>query len=340
MYSLNSISEFKKLVNNRICETNTGEVLQDVSESGKVRNWDKKKDMNLGMADLYRKATLIDENLISPSRLQQMESCASYLVFGNTEGKKKLVDANFCRVRLCPMCNWRKSLKMFSQVSEITDLMMSEHKVRFIFLTLTVKNPIAEELTNTLNSMNEGFKWLVQKKITFASARRLKENLLGYLKSTEITYNSKTDTYHPHFHILLAVKSTYFKSGYIKQKEYQNMWKQALKLDYAPMVDVRVIKNATSKTIAEMSKYPTKTADLLKIEDEDKAVKALITLHRAMFKRRLVTFGGLFRDIKTRLELDDIEEGSLVHVETKQEQLNNVAYTLFKYSANFGCYIC
>ena len=118
------------------------------------------------------------------------------------------------------------------------------------------------------------------------------------------------------------------------------MWQQALHLDYLPQVDVRVIKNSTSHTIAEMSKYPVKTADLLKIKDDDKAVKALITLHNAMFKRRLVTFGGIFKDIKARLKLDDLEDGSLVHTESKSEGLNGVAYTLFRYSKVYGCYIC
>lgn len=336
-----SIDEFSVEVNNRICETGTGEILTDVAESGKTRNWSDKKSMNLKMSDLYQKAMQIDETVMSPSRLQQMRDCASYLVFGQKEGKKKLVDANFCRVRLCPMCNWRKSLKLFAQVSEITDVLLAEKpSVRFIFLTLTVKNPIAEELTKTLNQMNEGFQWLVQKSKTFAPAKKLKENLLGYLKSTEITYNSKTNTYHPHFHVLFEVKSSYFATGYIKQKDYVQMWKSALKLDYDPQVDVRNIKNATSRVIAEVAKYPVKTADLLKLKNETQAVNALITLHHAMHKRRLITFGGDFKDIRRRLKLDDVEEGSLIHTETKTEGLNNVAYTLFKYDVGCGCYIC
>ena len=335
------VDEFSVEVNNRICETGTGEILQDVSESGKVRNWDEKKKTNLQMVNLYQKAMLKDESVMSFSRLMQMKDCANYLVFSDDGGKKKLVDANFCRVRLCPVCNWRKSLKMFSQVSEITDVLLKEKPwVRFIFLTLTLKNPTAEELKGSLDKMNEGFKWLVQKSKTFAPAKILKENLLGYLKSTEITFNSRQNTYHPHFHVLLELKSNYFATGYIKQSEYVQMWKQALKLDYNPQVDVRIIRNASSRVIAEMSKYPTKTADLLKLKNENQAVDALITLHNAMRNRRLVTFGGDFKEIRRRLKLDDIETGSLVHTETKNEGLNNVAYTLFKYNANYGCYIC
>ena len=48
---------------------------------------------------------------------------------------------------------------------------------------------------------------------------------------------------HPHFHVILAVRSSYFKNLYIKQDEWQEMWKIALRADYAPSVDVRIIKS-------------------------------------------------------------------------------------------------
>lgn len=335
------LNEFETEVNGKICETGTGEILIDKSESGKVRGWNEKKKLNLQMCDLYQKAMLMDETIILPARLQQMRDCASYLIFSEKEGKKKLTDANFCRIRLCPICNWRKSLKLFAQVSEITDVILNEKPTaRFIFLTLTVKNPKADELKKTLNSMNEGFKYLVQKSRNFAPAKLLKENLMGYLKAIEITYNAKSDSYHPHFHILLEVRPSYFGKGYIKREKYQEMWKQALKLDYLPQVDVRVVKNATSRAIAELSKYPVKTADLLKLKNESQAVDALITLHNSMHNRRLITFGGDFKKIRARLKLDDIETGSLVHTETNSENLNGVAYTLFRYDVGCGCYIC
>ena len=57
-------------------------------------------------------------------------------------------------------CNWRRSLKMYSQVSQITDKILTTRKSRFIFVTLTVKNPDAEHLTETLDLMNKGFRIL------------------------------------------------------------------------------------------------------------------------------------------------------------------------------------
>lgn len=328
---------------NTVVEVNTGEVLTDTSESGKNRDWNGKKAMNLQMADLYRKATQIDESIISPSRLQQMESCGNFLIFGTTEErKKKLIQAYFCHTRLCPICNWRRSMKLFAQVSQITEVLLLEQPTtKFVFLTLTVKNPTAENLIETLNHMNEGFKYLVDKHKTFAPARKLKENLLGYLKAIETTYNSKEDTYHIHIHCLLVVRSSYFNGkGYVKQQEYAEMWQKAMHFDYTPLVDVRAVKNSSAKAIAELAKYPTKTADILSLSNENQTVHALITLHRTFHHRRLVTFGGVFRRVKASLKLDDVETGDLTHVETESKELNFIGYTMFKYNKIFGCYIC
>jgi len=44
----------------------------------------------------------------------------------------------------------------------------------------------------------------------------------GYFRSLEIIYNHGENTYHPHFHLILAVAPSYFKDGkqYISQKRW------------------------------------------------------------------------------------------------------------------------
>ena len=338
--------EFETVFDGKLVEINTGEILQDKTSTGKARDWNGKKAMNLKMSDLYSKAMTTlsaGEKLITPARLQDMKDCGNFLIFGITKDKeRKLVQAHFCHMRMCPTCNWRRSLKLFAQVSQITEVLLQEQSTtRFVFLTLTVKNPTATELPTTLEKMNEGFKYLVDKHKTFAPAQKLKDNLLGYLKAIETTYNNKGNTYHIHIHCLLAVRSSYFNGkGYVKQKDYAEMWQKAMHLDYVPSVDVRAVKNSSAKAIAEVAKYPTKTADILSLSNENQAVDALITLHRTFHHRRLVTFGGVFRQIKARLKLDDVETGDLTHVETESKELNFISYTMFKYNAKFGCYIC
>ena len=321
--------------------TRTGEILEDVSRTGRKRPWKEHKMGSMQLAELFRAAEKYGHSL-PETRLRDLEECADVLWFlQDAEGKRRLKSANFCRVRVCPMCNWRRSLKLFSQVSAITDAILAEKKARFIFVTLTVQNVRGDVLRETIDELNRAFKYIVDKHQTFAPAKKLKENLLGYMKAEEITYNADRDDFHPHIHAILEVRPSYFRGdGYIKQKDWTAMWRAALGVDYDPLVDVRNIKGGTAKAVAEVAKYPVKMYNILKIADKDKAAKALTQLYSAIFKRRLVTFGGDFREYRRRLDLDDVETGDLTHVEAESKTFNAVAQVLFKWRVSTGAYIC
>lgn len=322
--------------------TGTGEILEDTSASGRKRPWSKHKMSNTELTKLFEIARSIDETVLSDSRMNSLRHCADTVLFmQDAAGNRKLKSANFCRVRVCPMCNWRRSMKLFSQVSAITDAILAAKKARFIFVTLTVRNVQGHELTDMINKMNQAFKYLTSKGQTFAPAKELKKNLLGYMKAEEITYNSAADTFHPHIHAIFEVRPSYFDSdGYLTKKAWIALWRAALGVDYDPSIDVRNIKGGTAKAVAEVAKYPVKMDTVLKIKDKQQAAFALIQLYHAIFGRRLVTFGGDFREYKRKLALDDVESGDLVHVETEQAGFNPVAQVLFKYRADVGAYIC
>ena len=321
--------------------TRTGEILEDVSRTGRKRPWKEHKMGSMQLAELFRAAEKYGHSL-PETRLRDLEECADVLWFlQDAEGKRRLKSANFCRVRVCPMCNWRRSLKLFSQVSAITDAILAEKKARFIFVTLTVQNVRGDVLRETIDELNRAFKYIVDKHQTFAPAKKLKENLLGYMKAEEITYNADRDDFHPHIHAILEVRPSYFRGdGYIKQKDWTAMWRAALGVDFDPLVDVRNIKGGTAKAVAEVAKYPVKMDNILKIADKDKAAKALTQLYSAIFKRRLVTFGGDFREYRRRRDLDDVETGDLTHVEAESKTFNAVAQVLFKWRVSTGAYIC
>ena len=191
------------------------------------------------------------------------------------------------------MCSWRKSLKLYSQVSQITDTIMErDDGTRFIFLTLTVRNVEGAELDKAIETINKGWKYLTSKAQKFAPAKKLQENLLGYLKAMEITYNRKADTYHPHIHAILEVKESYFASkNYMGRRAWATLWAQAIKADYVPSIDVKAI-DCTSKAVAEVAKYPVKMDSVLKIRNKAKSVEVLAVIHNAVRGKRLVTFGG------------------------------------------------
>ena len=328
---------------NGILEIGTGEILSDKRPNGKERPWKKHKINSLKLHGLYEKALIKDNDLITESRMKNLEECGNNLLFSiNEKNEKKIKSAYFCRLRTCPMCNWRKSLKMFGQTNKIANKILEQNSsTRFLFVTFTVKNCPAEKLEETINHMNQGFKSLTDKSKKLAITNKFKNNMLGYIRAMEVTYNQEKDTYHPHIHCILAVKAQYFTHGYIKKGDWQYIWGECCKTEYEPIVKVQTIKNSTAKAVAEVAKYPVKMDELANYQDEKKAINALIVFTKILKGRRLITFGGVFADIKKQLKLNDVETGDLVNIEDEQkENFQEVKKVLFKFNVKVGCYIC
>lgn len=322
----------------------TGEILEDVSQTGKPRKWKEHKQNNLRLAELYREANKQFPRLISSARLWDMEQCANSLEFIRyADGSKKLKQAYFCRNRLCPMCQWRRSLKLFGQVSQISDLLAVQYTgIRFLFVTFTQANISGTDLKSEFDKINKAFAKLTDKTKNRAAARGLQKSMLGYIKSVEVTYNSKTHTYHPHLHCIFAVQPTYFKKGYISAAGWRALWRDMLGLDYLPQVHVEAIKTGTDKkAVAELTKYPAKVTSILDLPQAD-AVQVLADLTRFCRNRRFVSFGGCFKAAKQELHLQDVEAKDadlITTVDNTVEKLNAVGRTLYKYNSRFGCYV-
>lgn len=201
-------------IHNKKNKTVKTEDLSNRSEKDKV--WDvHRKNVDL-VADLYNQCSEFERYF------QRMDDCSGRLEFSQIvqkdtgELKLKLSNAHFCRVRHCPVCQWRKSLMWKARFYKAIPEIMSDYKsARWFFLTLTVKNCDIKDLKSTIQEMNKAFKKLIKRK-TF-----IKYNL-GFVKTTEITRNKKDNSAHPHFHILLLMNSSYFKYGY----EKIDVWRQ------------------------------------------------------------------------------------------------------------------
>lgn len=322
----------------------TGEKLADYSATGKKRKWDLHKQNNLKLVELYKQAIKISPNVISPKRLQDLADCASQLEYlQDAEGNKKLYKTYFCRVRLCPMCQWRRSLKLFSQVSKITDYINQNDNddVRYLFITLTQKNCNGSELVQEINKINKSFSLLVDKTKRVQPATKFKKMLLGYIKSTEVTYNPKTKTYHPHLHCIFAVQGEYFnKANYINKNTWRAIWADLLKIDYLPQINVQAIKPARQqKAVAELAKYPAKVSSILNLP-QTQAVQVVMDLTTLCYKRRFVAFGGIFKKTKALLKMQDVEAENVDLVGASNlKEFNYVARAIYKYNVKFGCYI-
>ena len=251
---------------------------------------------------------------INPSKAFRLQNCATRLIFDiRDDGGKRLHLANFCRVRLCPMCTWRRALKVGAQMRRIMDaISVGDKKVAYLMLTLTVKNCEHDGLRDTLDQLSEGFKRLTK-------TADYNHDVLGYYRATEITHNVEEGTFHPHIHAVLAVRPNYFSKGYIPQKRWRELWKQALGIDYLPGVHVQKIYGETTAAVAEVAKYAMKSGDYIIPDDWDLTIATVRFLDEVLANRRFVGFGGIFREYHKKLNLDDAESGDLVHVDGEQE---------------------
>ena len=297
-----------------------------------------KKKKSLVLADSYRR-------LDQESKAERVADCGSFLEFGvpiledgQVSDSGKLQNANFCRDRLCPMCAWRRSYKIFGQVSRVMDQIGGKYK--FLFLTLTIPNCSGEELPAALDKLMTAFKKLMKYK-------RMKV-VKGFFRALEITKNKSSNTFHPHFHCILAVPLSYGKKEYIKHSEWLDLWRKACN-DYSiTQVDIRVIKDKNGNqvageftkqmqaAIAEVTKYTLKDSDFLDADDPHETDYNVTILSGALYHRRLVAYGGCFKDVFDQLQMDDPENGDLVHLDQTPNEA--VSMMIVRYGWTAGCY--
>ena len=271
---------------------------------------DKPWDKHRGNADKV-------DALYAGSEFQDYSSrvtfCAEFLKFGlvpddDESLKLKLRAARFCRVRHCPVCQWRRSLMWKAKAYKVLPKIVEAYPThRWLFLTLTQKNVPITQLRETLQHMNRSFQRLSQLKAWPA---------VGWLRSTEVT-RGKDGSAHPHFHCLLMVRPGYFGKNYIKQDEWVGMWRKSMRLDYNPILDVQAIKKGSQpmQLVPELLKYCTKESDL--VADRE----WFLELTRQMQKMKCVTTGGVLKEYLQELEQepeDLIGEGDKLEPEAEQ----------------------
>lgn len=336
-----------------------------ISESHESQNqlvdgsndWDYRKTKNLELYKVYKRLKI--EN-----KAFRIKNCGTYLEFKRFKNNNdfKLHTANFCKQRLCPMCSWRRSLKIFGQVSRIMEEAKKEKEYRFIFLTLTQRNVTGLQLSDELDKMFKGWKKLTERK-------SFKKAFIGWFRALEITHdvdeiiskkmfnkkekyyisrglsvgdrNPNYDTYHPHFHVILMVHKSYFKKAdlYITNDQMIEMWKESMGLDYSPNIDIRAFKTEgkdLSKSIAETAKYTVKDDDVLISDNQELTDISVVILDHALCGRRLVAFGGKLKEFHKKLNLDDFENGDLVNTDSEEIENSELDFVIETYFWHIG----
>lgn len=302
-------------------------ILDDLQEeiTGKIQ---RKKEKTLILADVY-------ERLEEYRRAGLVEDCGTYLEYKITPTEKRLQRANFCRDRLCPMCNWRRSLKIFGQVSRVMDV-LEQRNYQFLFLTLTVQNVPMDELSAGVDDLLAGWRYLYNKNSVFRRA------IAGTYRSLEVTYSQEHHNWHHHLHVVLVVKSDYFVRHYVSQKEWRQLWAKACALTYDPSVDIRKIRpkkiGGLASAVAEIARYTVKDNDYLSGSEvlQQSKVRGLLD---GLVARRLYGMTGVFREVAQQLRLDDAVDGDLVNVDADDTIRDDVASAIVYYHWRHGVYV-
>lgn len=295
---------------------------------------------------LSRKVAAVYHALGDEGRAKKVYNCSDVIeVVKLDTGEIKLSNVHFCKDQFCPLCAWRKELKMYNQCKKVVDHIKKD-EYSFIFITLTVRNCKCDPkvLKATINDMNKGYNKLIRRSC-------YKSAFKGVLKTLEVTYdgdklitpsmykrkkeyyvrhnlrigdpNPTFDTLHPHFHLLVAVPKNYFTSElYIKQEDLLQDWAEVCNLAYAPSVRIQKVTNKKiskkgkvyihdfSSAVAELAKYPVKCTDYLKYDNETNK-KVLNAVSVALYRVKMFIFTGVLKQARQELQLSDIDDDLL-----------------------------
>ena len=230
-------------------------------------------------------------------KIKNFTECGTNLL---VDENNHITGANFCKHRLCPVCNYRRSTLMWHKINEITN---HHQENEFIFITLTVKNCKDIELSETITHLLDSFRRITNRKTW-------QKNFKGYVRGLEITYNAKENTYHPHIHIVAVTSKEYFKSDYVDIHTLRKWWEESAKLDYFVKVHMEKVKDK-GKAVAEVAKYAVKMSSVLNTSISAQTLRATQVIAHCIEGRRLISLGGCLaktaRQLKINLNDDEVD---------------------------------
>ncbi|MGE1747650.1 protein rep (plasmid) [Escherichia coli] len=225
--------------------------------------WDTQRTLTDSVGGIYQTAAEFERYAL------RMASCSGLLRFGwstimeTGETRLRLRSAQFCRVRHCPVCQWRRTLMWQARFYQaLPKIVVDYPSSRWLFLTLTVRNLVTR---------------------------------------------GKDGSAHPHFHCLLMVQPSWFKGkNYVKHERWVELWRDCLRVNYEPNIDIRAVKTKTGEVVANVAEQlQSAVAETLKysVKPEDMAndPEWFLELTRQLHKRRFISTGGALKNV---LQLD------------------------------------
>lgn len=155
--------------------------------------------------DLYfQKSALLN-------RAERITNCLTFWEWARYDLKKvlDLKKVSRCKDVYCPNCRrFNIGKYLVKNMPVFADLISQGYSA--YMMTLTVPNVEADELKKTIEVMNKSFKLFYSVLSSNLNKYKLDKrlfDLVGAIKSIEVTYNYKAGTFHPHFHIIVFMEN-------------------------------------------------------------------------------------------------------------------------------------
>lgn len=276
--------------------------------------------------------SLLNNRSILAERAEKMLLCGSYIETQN----EKVVSANFCRQRICPMCQRRRSLDVAANTREIVDYLTANGGRKFLHLVLTVPNVGLCNLDETITRMYKASS-------KFFKDKKIVNKFKGVMRCLEVTYNSRIgyidgdvdgglqiigNAFHPHLHCLVAVGKSYGSGkNYIKQADLLELWRSYYGDERITQLHVAAVKD--DGAVSEVAKYCVKPLENDLPDYELSVVTEAI--FSALHGRRLIQLYGDFKDAARKLKID---------IEAEKPTSAEVGFNVqrYYYNLNLGCY--
>lgn len=258
-----------------------------------------KKDLNIKFNNILKESNIS----LSDDYMNRISDCGTFLEFISDEEYQnfKLSGANFCGNRFCPHCSFNKSRKDAIEFDVLIKYIKEKYNYSFLFLTLTAPNVEGNLLDLEIRDYYKSIKRLFELK-------KVKNICKGYIRKLEVTYNSVKDTYHPHYHILIAVNNSYFTDtkSYLSRNDWLELWQNSKRDSSITQLDIRKVKeNELFNSVLEISKYVSKDSNYLFSTD------VFQVFYAALKGKQYYTFTGVFKEshkLYKNNELDYLKE--------------------------------
>lgn len=263
--------------------------ISEKTSQGILENIQKHKEYQMNQRYSLIKCIEKYNTNLKKSTINGILNCGDTIFLKNNH----IIAANFCGQRLCPMCQWIKSRKVFGEIAKIYNVIKDDYK--FIFVTFTIKN--TNNLKSGIDTITNGYKRMLDN-------RTLKKIIKGSIRTIEITFNSQNKEWHPHLHCLYIVDCDYYSNNdkYITTEKWSNLWKKACRLEYNPVCYAESANGINA--VSEVAKYVSKPFNI------QNSGYAFYDLYMNLRKRRLREYTGIMRTYRKQIENIQINENT------------------------------